>query len=120
MRRCRRGKLPRLADLFEPRAFRLEDGPPSLSRPNRRVDRATKWGNRFLAGQHGGRERAVRLHRRDLCQRIAADPALLGVIQAQLGGADLGCHCVRRWPPPRDWCHAVTLVAVANSGSLLA
>ena len=78
------------------------------------VDRTTEWGNvnRCRPNDDEHRAEVIRTHRR----RVAMSWRILKYrerLQEELGGEDLGCHCV-----PLA-CHATTLIAVANCGSLL-
>jgi len=57
-----------------------------------RVDRATKWGNRFRIGRDGTRAEVIERYRRDLWRRIRAGEVDLEELAA-LDGRDLACWC---------------------------
>lgn len=67
-----------------------------------RVDRRTKFGNRFIKGKHGDRKTVIRLH----CASLP-ETGLLEQVD-ELRGADLCCWCD---PLP---CHAHTYLRIAN------
>ena len=77
-----------------------------LARGIVRVDRRTKWGNRFVVGRHGTRAEVIERYRRDLWRRIRAGEVDLDELAA-LDGLDLLCHCA---PLP---CHAEVLARAA-------
>ncbi len=78
------------------------------------VDRTTEWGNehRCTPNDDERRAKAIRAHRRQVVVAWRV-PEYRERVQEELGGEDLGCHCV---PLP---CHATTWIAVSNCGSLL-
>ena len=57
-----------------------------------RIDRRTRWGNRFVIGRDGDRARVIELYRRDLWRRIRAGEVALKDLAA-LNSATLLCHC---------------------------
>lgn len=83
-----------------------------------RIDRATKWGNRYthrkdIAARRqdttyveGGREAAIEAYRQDLWRRIKAGEVTLDEL-ANLHGKTLACWCA-----PRP-CHGDVLVRAA-------
>ena len=71
-----------------------------------RVDRRTPWGNRFVVGRHGSRERVIELYRQDLWRRIRSDEMQLEKL-ARIAGMPLACWC---HPKP---CHAEVLARAA-------
>lgn len=86
-----------------------------------KVDRATKWGNPFIVGEHGTTHECVRLYQLLagglLCMttgNIEAQQkarAAMEQAQAELRGKDLACWC--RLDKP---CHADILLWLANKG----
>lgn len=77
-----------------------------LERGMVRVDRATKWGNRFRIPRDGTRAQVIERYRRDLWRRIRAGELDLDELAA-LDGRDLACWCA---PLP---CHAEVLARAA-------
>ena len=71
-----------------------------------RVDRRTSWGNRFVVGRHGPRERVIELYRQDLWRRIRSGEMQLERLAA-IAGMPLACWC---HPKP---CHAAVLARAA-------
>lgn len=71
-----------------------------------RVDRRTPWGNRFVVGRHGSRERVIELYRQDLWRRIRSGDLPLEKLAA-IAHMPLACHCA----PSR--CHAEVLARAA-------
>lgn len=69
-----------------------------------RVDRSTRWGNPFVLGQDGNRDRVCDLYMAYAIWRLTVQPDWL----EPLRGKNLYCHCA----PQR--CHAETLVNLAN------
>ncbi len=67
-----------------------------------RIDRRTRWGNPFVIGRDGDRERVIARYRADLWRRIRAGEVALANLAA-LHGRDLACHCA---PAP---CHGEVL-----------
>ncbi len=79
-----------------------------------RIDRRTKWGNRFVIGKHGTREEVIERYRRWLWRRIREGRVSLEELAA-LHGKTLACHCA---PLP---CHGEVLArAAAWAASVLA
>lgn len=85
-----------------------------------KVDRATKWGNPFIVGKHGSRERCV-----DLYEKLMAGYICLGTgnyeeqkaareyldkNMEKLRGKNLACWC-----RAGDACHADILLKIVNS-----
>ena len=86
------------------------------------VARPSKWGNPFIVGQDGSRERCVALYRAlaegFLCrsddEHIACQKAAYLAMQharTALRGKDLACWCPLNAP-----CHADVLLEIANDG----
>ena len=71
-----------------------------------RVDRRTPWGNRFVVGRDGSRERVIELYRQDLWCRIRSGDMQLERL-AVIAGMPLACWC---HPKP---CHAAVLARAA-------
>ena len=71
-----------------------------------RVDRQTPWGNKFVIGRHGSRDRVIELYRRDLWRRIRSGEMQLERL-ATIAGMPLCCWC---HPKP---CHAEVLARAA-------
>jgi len=69
-----------------------------------RVDRGTRWGNPFILGTDGDRNRVCDLFRAYAAWRLTIQPDWL----APLKDRDLACWCA----PER--CHAETLMELAN------
>lgn len=57
-----------------------------------RIDRKTRWGNRFVIGRDGTREEVIALFERDLRQRIRCGEVTAEHLAA-LDGKRLGCWC---------------------------
>lgn len=72
-----------------------------------RVDRKTKWGNKYIMGRDGDRDDVCEKHKVNLWSDIKAGRITLEEL-AELRGKKLGCHC----HPLR--CHADTLSAAAD------
>lgn len=74
-----------------------------------RVDRATRWGNRFpISSQYGNRAEVVERYRNDLWRRIRSGEVRLEELAA-LAGKPLACWC---WP--KKPCHAEVLARAAR------
>ena len=71
-----------------------------------RVDRRTPWGNRFVVGRDGSRERVIELYRQDLWRRIRSGEMQLERL-AVIAAMPLACWC---HPKP---CHAEVLARAA-------
>ena len=71
-----------------------------------RVDRRTPWGNRFVVGRHGSRDRVIERYRQDLWRRIRSGDLPLERL-ASIAHMPLACHCA----PLR--CHAEVLARAA-------
>ena len=71
-----------------------------------RIDRRTRWGNRFRIGPDGGRAEVIELYRRELWRRIRAGEIALDDLAA-LNSKTLLCHC---HPLP---CHGDVLARAA-------
>jgi hypothetical protein len=86
----------------------------------RKVDRTTKWGNIFVAGQENpllpGRMVEDRRHAWSLYAAHAPlQPELVGQAKAQLVGMNLACWCpLPENPCDIDCCHASVLIGIAN------
>lgn len=78
-----------------------------LERGMVRVDRQTAWGNRFVVGRHGSRDRVIELYRQDLWRRIRSGDLPLAKL-ASIAGMPLCCWC---HPKP---CHAAVLARAAT------
>ena len=89
------------------RIVNLKHEPDAVARGAVRVDRRTRWGNRFVLGRDGTREQVVALYRADLWRRIRAGEMALADLAA-LDGRALACWC---WP--RRPCHAEVLARAA-------
>lgn len=72
-----------------------------------RIDRRTRWGNRFVMHDESQRENVVRKHREWLWQEIKAGRITKGDL-AQLHGKTLACWCA-----PKA-CHGDTLLRAAR------
>lgn len=73
-----------------------------------KVDRATRWGNPFLAAT--AQERAVAVARYREWIREPAQAPLREAARAALRGKDLACWCPLDGP-----CHADVLLEIANA-----
>ena len=84
------------------------------------VARPTRWGNPFVIGRDGTRERCVELHRKLLDGSVCTDCSAAVATQRayqdhvarnlpQLRGKNLACWCPLDQP-----CHADVLLALAN------
>ena len=71
-----------------------------------RVDRRTPWGNKFVVGRHGSRDRVIERYRQDLWRRIRSGDLPLERL-ASIAHMPLACHCA----PLR--CHAEVLARAA-------
>lgn len=79
-----------------------------------KVDRSTKWGNPYQAGNDGDGNRSylVTLFR----DHIDRDRSGLAErIRAELRGKNLACWCPLPEPGEPDCCHAAVLIEVANA-----
>ena len=72
-----------------------------------RVDRATRWGNRFVIGRDGSRAEVIEQYREHLWREIRAGRVPLEDLAA-LEGKRLACWCA---PEP---CHGDVLAAAAR------
>lgn len=72
-----------------------------------RIDRKTKWGNKFWMRTEADRARVIREHKAWLWVEIQAGRITVEEL-AKLKGLKLGCHC---FPKP---CHGDTLSAAAD------
>ena len=84
----------------------LKHEPDAVKNGAVRIDRRTKWGNRFRIGQHGTRDEVIALYRAELWRRIRAGEVSLEALAA-LHGKTLACHCA---PKP---CHGEVLARAA-------
>ena len=92
----------------------LKHHPDAIAKGAVRIDRRTKWGNRFVIGKHGTREEVIALYRIELWRRIREGRVSLEELAA-LHGKTLACHCA---PLP---CHGEVLArAAAWAASVLA
>lgn len=88
-----------------PELFNMRGGQDSYPCWAVRIDRRTKWGNRFIIGQDGTREEVIAKFEHWLIN----SPKLLAAVKAELRGKDLLCWCA---PLP---CHGDVLLKVANA-----
>lgn len=72
-----------------------------------RIDRRTVFGNPFVLGRDGDRDRVIGLYRADLWRRIRAHPGFRARVR-ELRGRRLFCWCA-----PLE-CHGTTLAAAAE------
>lgn len=72
-----------------------------------RIDRKSKWGNKFIIGRDGDRDDVCNKYRLWLWAEIRAGRVTIEDL-AKLRGLKLGCHCA----PKR--CHGDTLSAAAE------
>ena len=84
----------------------LKHDPDAVRNGAVRIDRRTKWGNRFVIGRHGSREQVIALYRAELWRRIRAGEVSLAELAA-LNSKRLACHCA---PLP---CHGEVLARAA-------
>ena len=84
----------------------LKHDPDAVRNGAVRIDRRTKWGNRFVIGRHGTRDEVIALYRADLWRRIREGEVSLEELAA-LDGKRLACHCA---PKP---CHGEVLARAA-------
>lgn len=68
------------------------------------IGRPGFWGNPFIVGKFGDRERCIQAYR----ELLLRDPRMVAKAKAELKGKVLGCWC---HPLP---CHGDVLVEVAN------
>ena len=93
---------------------KLKHHPDAIAKGAVRIDRRTKWGNRFRIGKDGTREEVIALYRAELWRRIRTGEVSLEEL-ASLHGKTLACHCA---PLP---CHGEVLArAAAWAASVLA
>lgn len=85
-----------------------------------KVDRTTKWGNRFVPGKpipFGPLKGAIvkdKRHAFVLYRSFAPlNDTLIRAAQAELAGKNLACWCEKH--PYEDECHAAVLLQIANS-----
>ena len=71
-----------------------------------RIDRKTRWGNKFIIGRDGTREEVIEKHRVWLWREIRAGRVTLAEL-AELHEKRLGCHCAP------EACHGDTLLRAA-------
>jgi hypothetical protein len=69
------------------------------------IGRPSKWGNPFVIGRDGNRERVIEKYR----AYVLATPALLAAVKPELKGKVLGCWCA-----PQS-CHGDVLAELADS-----
>ena len=70
-----------------------------------RIDRRTKWGNRFQIGKHGTREEVIEKYRQDLWEGLRSGRIDLNDL-ARHEGRDVVCWCA---PQP---CHGDVFIEV--------
>jgi hypothetical protein len=110
--------MPERIRLSRQRGWRM---PPDTAK----VDRATRWGNPFLVGEHGDRAACVARYRRLLEEaRIDPDgpePALQQAARQRvveqghrLRGLNLACWCPLPEAGEPDLCHAAVLLDFVN------
>ena len=94
--------MPERIQLSRTKGWRL---PPNTVK----VDRSTRWGNPYQAGQDGdgGQEYLVNLFRDYLTRSEQSE--LLAAIKTDLRGKNLACWC-----KPGTPCHADVLLELAN------
>ena len=85
----------------------LKHQPDAVKNGAVRIDRRTRWGNRFVIGRHGTRDEVIALYRAELWRRIRAGEVSLEELAA-LHGKRLACHC---HPLP---CHGDVLARAAS------
>ena len=97
--------IPRRVQLRRSKGWRM---PPNTVK----VDRTTRYGNPYQAGQDGDGDRAhlVGLYRDYLARPEQAD--LVAHIRTSLAGKNLACWCPLDGP-----CHADVLLEIANEGA---
>ena len=71
-----------------------------------RIDRRTRWGNKFRIGEHGTRTEVIALYRDDLWRRIRSGGIAIEDL-ADLHSKIFLCHC---WPLE---CHGTVLARAA-------
>jgi hypothetical protein len=83
-----------------------------------KVDRTTKWGNPFIVGKHGTRERCVELYAYLMAGYLCLDNNCaeqqdardhVAKNRSKLRGKNLACWC-----PLNAKCHADILLEIAN------
>ncbi len=84
----------------------LKHDPDAVRNGAVRIDRRTKWGNRFVIGRHGTRDEVIARYRTELWRRIRAGEVSLDELAA-LAHRRLACHCA---PLP---CHGEVLARAA-------
>lgn len=119
---ARAAATPQRIRLSRRRGWRLPATAVNVARPSR-------WGNPFVVGVHGTRQRCVDLYfllalgvltvttPAHMTEQEAAQRALAEA-PARLRGKDLACWCPLPAPGAVDCCHATVLLAVANGARL--
>lgn len=104
-----------------PERIQLRRTPGWRMPPNTvKVDRATKWGNPFIAGRMSPGESPTMVlnnrHAFELYQSWApAQDELVRNARAELRGKNLACWCFHPNPAQVDTCHASVLLEIANA-----
>ena len=88
------------------RIVNLKHEPDAVANGAVRIDRRTRWGNKFVIGRDGTREQVIARYRADLWRRIRAGDIALADLAA-LDSSTLACHC---HPKP---CHGLVLARAA-------
>ena len=88
------------------RIVNLKHEPDAVANGAVRIDRRTRWGNKFVIGRDGNREQVIARFRADLWRRIRAGEIALADLAA-LNSRTLACHC---HPKP---CHGLVLARAA-------
>lgn len=104
---------PKRIRLSRAKGWRLPEGAVVVARPGR-------WGNPFVVGRDGDTETCVHLHRRLMAGFL--EPTARAELEtqrrcyrlAQAHLPELEGHHLACWCRPDAWCHADTLLALAN------
>ena len=88
------------------RIVNLKHEPDAVANGAVRIDRRTRWGNKFVIGRDGNRHEVIARYRADLWRRIRAGEIALADLAA-LNSRTLACHC---HPKP---CHGLVLARAA-------
>ena len=88
------------------RIVNLKHEPDAVANGAVRIDRRTRWGNKFVIGRDGNRDEVIARYRAELWRRIRAGEIALADLAA-LNSRTLACHC---HPKP---CHGLVLARAA-------
>ena len=95
------------------RIVNLIHEPDAVAHGAVRIDRRTRWGNRFVVGRDGTREQVVARYRAELWLQIREGELPLSYLAAR-AGRPLACHCF----PKRCYAEVLARAAVWAAAEL--